>query len=601
MTDDDTPIEIAVFWDYQNTPLPREVKPAEAAKLIPANAESLPSVAGRRCRISMRRVYYDTDKFRGVPADPSGLDSSGFDLVHTPTRNMKETVDKKLIVDLLTFAWEVSERGGQPCVVLITSDGDYAYTLSKLNDRGVMNAVFYGKDKNTAGILKDIAMDSLSFEKDVLGSGVAAPMASLSTQTTTSASAATSTGNISQFFHQPVPLPPSSNDKLQLQKTGTETHSEPAYRGVFLCNKLPKGVEARELFSFLSGTCGIDVRQVSIEKVKKDPSGQTRYAHVLCTATHADALIALSADNGLLYEGKTVSAIDDSNPPTLGQLRKLPSNLVYTCNDINGNKSSAVESGSKRRDFLPKKSSSSIGEADGNILALCVCLATKQKTWSSFKRSEGTKVGPKNCWVPSDLVFRAYKQPDGFVSDEFRTIRDDAIELDFVETARHRLRDRDSYVPIKLEVPTANLSEKYYLRLTPAGHECAAEMQDAEVQKLCTAVYQMQENMFTRFGLKFESSWITQGVLDGAYEPTFPLAEELGVASQYRETRENAITSGYVEMARKVVNGANEFVTKSSWRSYDLGALSDDVYFRLTASGKYLVESASIQRSSRFN
>lgn len=155
------------------------------------------------------------------------------------------------------------------------------------------------------------------------------------------------------------------------------------------------------------------------------------------------------------------------------------------------------------------------------------------------------------------------------------------------------MRDKDSYVPIKLEVPTANLSEKYYLRLTPAGQECAAEMQDAEVQKLCTALYQMQENMFTRFGLKFESSWITQGVLDGTYEPTFPLAEELGVASQYRETRENAITSGYVEMSRKVVNGTNEFVTKSSWRSYDLGALSDDVYFQLSASGKDLVESTS--------
>ena len=581
MTDDDTPIEIAVFWDYQNTPLPREVKPADAAKSIQKAAESLPSVAGRRCRISMRRVYYDTDKFRGVPADPSGLDSSGFDLVHTPTRNMKETVDKKLIVDLLTFAWEVSERGGQPCVVLITSDGDYAYTLSKLNDRGVMNAIFYGKDKNTAGILKDIAMDSLSFEKDVLGSGVAAPMASSSTKTSTGA--ATSAQNIRKMRHQ------SSNDKLQQRDTEMQSTSPCCY--VFLSH-LPKGVEAKEVFSFLTDTYGIDVRHVIIEVLQKDP--RTRLAHVQCTAKHADYLIALSAQNKLLYKEETVSAIDDSNPPTLGQLRKLPSNLVYTGE-------SPSESGSKRRHLSPKKSSSSIGEVDGNILALCVCLATKQKTWSSFKRSEGTKVGPKNCWVPSDLVFRAYKQPGGFVSDEFRTIRDDAIDLDFVETARHKLRDKDSYVPIKLEVPTANLSEKYYLRLTPAGQECAAEMQDAEVQKLCTALYQMQENMFTRFGLKFESSWISQGVLDGAYEPTFPLAEELGVASQYRETRENATTSGYVEMSRKVVNGTNEFVTKSSWRSYDLGALSDDVYFQLSASGKDLVESASIQSPSCFN
>mmetsp|Transcript_17893 Transcript_17893/g.51277 ORF Transcript_17893/g.51277 Transcript_17893/m.51277 type:complete len:141 (+) Transcript_17893:4-426(+) len=76
----DPPIEIAVFWDYENTPLPREVRPAEAAKSIQAAAESLPSVAGRLCRINMRRVYYDPEKVRGVPRDPSGLDSSGFDL-----------------------------------------------------------------------------------------------------------------------------------------------------------------------------------------------------------------------------------------------------------------------------------------------------------------------------------------------------------------------------------------------------------------------------------------------------------------------------------------------------------------------------------------
>ena len=582
MTDDDNrpPIEIAVFWDYQNTPLPREVKPAEAAKSIQAAAESLPSVAGRRCRISMRRVYYDTDKFRGVPADPSGLDSSGFDLVHTPTRNMKETVDKKLIVDLLTFAWEVSERGGQPCVVLITSDGDYAYTLSKLNDRGVMNAVFYGKDKNTAGILKDIAMDSLSFEKDVLGSGVAAPMASLSTQTTTSMSAATSAQNIPKSRNQ------SSNDKLQssndkLQQRDTEMQSTSPCGYVFLSH-LPKGVEAKEVFSFLTGTYGIDVRHVSIEILQKDP--RTRLAHVQCSAKHADYLIALSAQNKLLYKEEAVSAIDDSKPPTSDQLRELKSHLVYK-----GEASS--ESGSKRRHLSPKKSSSSIGEADRNILALCVCLAIKQKTWS--QRSMGVTVDPENCWVPSGIVISAYKQPGGGVSDEFSTIRDDAIELDFVETARHKLRNKDSYVPIKLDVPTTNLSGDYYLRLTSAGQKCVAEIQDVEVQSLCSALYQKQEDWVNRFGLKFERSWIALGVFDGAYEPTYPLAEDKGVAAQQRETRDIAIASRYIEMSRTVIEGKNEFVPKSSWRSYETGALSEDLYFQLTASGKDLVESTS--------
>ena len=577
------PIEIAVFWDYENTPLPREVRPAEAAKSIQAAAESLPSVAGRRCRINMRRVYYDPDKYRGVPRDPSGLDSSGFDLVSTPTRNMKGTVDKKLIVDLLTFAWEVRERGGQPCVVLITSDGDYSYTLAKLRDKGVMNVVMYGKDKNTANTLKDNAMDSLSFEKDVLASSVPAPTALSSTRTTKGA--ATSTQTISQIRYQSAPLPPSSSNE-NLHQRDTEMLSESAYRYVFLC-KLPRGIEAREVFSFLSGTYGIDVRHVSIEILEKVPTGQTRFAHVQCTAKHADYLIALSTQNGLLYKEKTITAIDDSKPPTSDELRRLPSDLVYS------GESSSEESGSKRRHLSPKKSSSSIGEADRNILALCVCLATKQKTWSSHVRSKGLSVGDENCWVPSDIVISAYKQPDGGVSDVFSTIRDDAIELDFVETARHKLKDKDSFVPIKLDVPTKNLSKEYYLRLTPAGQECVAELQDSEVLSLCSALYQKQEDMFTRFGLKFESVWIAPNVLGGAYQPTYPLAQELGVASQYRETREIAITSRYIEKARKMIGSKNEFVTESSWRSYDLGALSDDLYYQLTAAGKDLVESTS--------
>ena len=70
------------------------------------------------------------------PRDCSSLDSSGFDLVSTPTRNNKETLDKKLIADVLTFAWDSAVRNDdkKPCVALLTGDGDYAYTLSKLRD-----------------------------------------------------------------------------------------------------------------------------------------------------------------------------------------------------------------------------------------------------------------------------------------------------------------------------------------------------------------------------------------------------------------------------------------------------------------------------------
>ena len=42
-------------------------------------------------------------------------------------RNAKETLDKKMIADILTFSWDSAVRNDhtavKPCVVLLTSDG----------------------------------------------------------------------------------------------------------------------------------------------------------------------------------------------------------------------------------------------------------------------------------------------------------------------------------------------------------------------------------------------------------------------------------------------------------------------------------------------
>ena len=88
--------------------------------------------------------------------------------MNTPTRNTKETLDKKIIADVLTFAWDCNVRRISPVVVLLTSDGDYSYILAKLRDRGVMNVVMYGKEQNVSQILVDNADVALNFEKDVL-------------------------------------------------------------------------------------------------------------------------------------------------------------------------------------------------------------------------------------------------------------------------------------------------------------------------------------------------------------------------------------------------------------------------------------------------
>ena len=116
-----------------------------------------------------RRLYFNFER-RGCHRDSSSLDSSGFDLVNVPCRNQKETLDKKLIADCLTFAWDSAVRNDdtKPAIVLLTSDGDYAYTLAKLRDRGVMTIVMVGKDCSVASILVDTADVALSLEDDVL-------------------------------------------------------------------------------------------------------------------------------------------------------------------------------------------------------------------------------------------------------------------------------------------------------------------------------------------------------------------------------------------------------------------------------------------------
>ncbi len=154
--------EVAVFWDYENVQIPvwcSGVKASDAirSKVIPLG------------RIVDRKLYYDLGKhFDHTNFASSELDSSGFTLVDCPSRNSKETLDKKLIVDALFFAWERASRGAKTCVVLITSDGDYSYTLARLRDIGVFTVIIFRPDV-VANILTDNADLVMSWEDDVLG------------------------------------------------------------------------------------------------------------------------------------------------------------------------------------------------------------------------------------------------------------------------------------------------------------------------------------------------------------------------------------------------------------------------------------------------
>lgn len=155
------PADVAIFWDYENVRIPNWCPPSTAT-------EAIRNKIAKYGRIVEKRIYYDSRRPTELAAPRAELDLSGFTLVDCPSRNRKETLDKKLIVDVLCFAWERASLGAKACVVLITSDGDYSYAVARLRDIGVFTVVMYQPD-NVAKVLIDNTDVVMSWEFDVLG------------------------------------------------------------------------------------------------------------------------------------------------------------------------------------------------------------------------------------------------------------------------------------------------------------------------------------------------------------------------------------------------------------------------------------------------
>ena len=164
--------QVGIFWDYENVRIPWGTKSSVAANHI------RDAVIGHG-QIVERRLYYDSRKLSESNTDRTNLDQGGFTLVDCPTRyykdtldkklrTCKETLDKKLIVDIMAFACRNAHSGIPSCVVLIASDGDYAYALNIIRDLGVKTIVIHGPATRTANVLFTSCEHALSFQHDVL-------------------------------------------------------------------------------------------------------------------------------------------------------------------------------------------------------------------------------------------------------------------------------------------------------------------------------------------------------------------------------------------------------------------------------------------------
>ena len=153
--------ECGLFWDYENISLARGMDGAETSN-------RLREVCLRFGRLIERRVYHDPEKVNSVQhGNRSALDTAGFTLVDCPARNLKETIDKKIIVDVMLFALTRVARQQPACIVLVTNDGDYAYMLSRLRDLQVRCIVIYTEGHAAAALLTACDL-ALTWKSDVL-------------------------------------------------------------------------------------------------------------------------------------------------------------------------------------------------------------------------------------------------------------------------------------------------------------------------------------------------------------------------------------------------------------------------------------------------
>ena len=128
--------EVGLYWDFENVGIGAGFSMADLAAL-------LTRVRGYG-RLHESRLYYDSCKASSegfLSKHRELVERLGVTLVDCPTSDKKEAIDKKIIVDCLVWALGRSSRLQSACVVLMSSDGDFAHMLSRLEQHGVRTIV----------------------------------------------------------------------------------------------------------------------------------------------------------------------------------------------------------------------------------------------------------------------------------------------------------------------------------------------------------------------------------------------------------------------------------------------------------------------------
>lgn len=168
--------DLIVLWDCASVPFSTNYATSLLTK----------SLAGKYGNVVCKRLY----NFERVVSDDndggggsSGVDCAadlhsnlcGFDVVLTPTAadgnsnidNSNANANAMMLVDMSSFVWDSTfDRGVRSCVVMVTSNVEFAYGLSRIRDRGSMVIVVFLNEDEICPELQAVAEVCLLLERE---------------------------------------------------------------------------------------------------------------------------------------------------------------------------------------------------------------------------------------------------------------------------------------------------------------------------------------------------------------------------------------------------------------------------------------------------
>jgi len=153
---------VGIFWDGENVAIPRTYGAGMASNDIDL-------AVGKHGSILDKSYYYGSQSQSLSSIVRNDLAGAGWRLVDcpAPTCADKETVDKKIIVDVMMFVHQHDQPGVVCTVVLLSGDGDYSYMISRVKGLGVNVVVIYDSSSKSMQLFS-AAGHALCWKYDVL-------------------------------------------------------------------------------------------------------------------------------------------------------------------------------------------------------------------------------------------------------------------------------------------------------------------------------------------------------------------------------------------------------------------------------------------------